>query len=461
MRLALWGLLLFGVMQIVVSVVVFVAISTWLGDQVDDNLLLTATQVSSVLYDPEDAQNPLDIADVQLQLADNNVATQSFLTDKLFFVRLIDLATGEVLVSSAAYDVPVSANQLSGTTFETVRFAEEDDLDEVRVYTLHLSYAPQFALQAGVSLEETREIERDVLRILLVLLAFTGTMAPLSGWFLANRALVPIRATTQTAATIHETDLSRRIDLNSSEVELAQLVQTFNAMLDRIEGAFQRQKQFTADAAHELRTPLSIMQTGLEVTLSKERDAQTYQNALMSVQEEVQRLTALANTLLRLARTDNHDLMLERQTVDLSLLVDMVVEQFSARADDKQILLRLEIAPNLRVEGDEDRLIQVVFNLLDNALKYTPDGGEVRVVAMNDGDAVAIRVEDSGQGIPVEEQARIFDRFYRLDSARSRVEGGFGLGLAIAKRVVTLHGGTIEVHNKISGGAVFTVRLPL
>ncbi|MBZ0283126.1 MAG: HAMP domain-containing protein [Anaerolineae bacterium] len=460
-RLALWGLLLLGVIQIIMSIVLYIAISTWLEGQVNNNLLLTANQIASVLYDPEDIQNPIDVADLRLQLAGNNIATQSFLSDQLFFVRLIDVSSGDILAASADYKVPVTFSQIIDTHFETVGVPEDNDLDEIRLYTLRLSYIPQIALQVGVSLEETHEIQGDVMRILILLLLVTGTLAPLSGWFLANRALVPIRATARTVAEIHETDLTQRLDLASSEIELEQLVQTFNAMLDRIEQAFKRQRQFTADAAHELRTPLSIMQIGLDVTLSHSRSVSEYRMALMSIQEEVQRLSHLANTLLMFARTDSHELSLEVKEVDLSVMLNMVVEQFGSVADEKHITVTREVAPSLRLEGDEDQLIQIVFNLIDNAVKYTPEGGRVRVVAQIVKQMVEITIEDTGPGISLEEQTRIFDRFYRMDTTRNRNQGGFGLGLAIAKRIVDLHRGTIHIISTVGQGTQFVVTLPI
>jgi heavy metal sensor kinase len=460
-RLALWGLLLLGITQVIVSIVLYIAISTWLEDQVNNNLLLTANQIATVLYDPEDIQNPLDVAEVRLQLSDNNIATQSFLRDQLFFVRLIDISNGDILAASADYGVPVTLSEIIDTHFETVDVPEDDDIDEIRLYTLRLSYVPHIALQVGVSLEETREIQRDVLGILIMLLLVTGTLAPLSGWFLANRALVPIRATARTAAEINETDLTQRLDLASSEIELEQLVQTFNSMLDRIEQAFLRQRQFTADAAHELRTPLSIMRTGLDVTLSQSRSVSEYRRALVSTQEEVQRLSHLTNTLLMLARADIHELPLEVKDVDLSLMLNTVVEQFGLVADEKQITLTQEVAPDLWLEGDEDRLIQIIFNLIDNAVKYTPEGGRVRVIAQTVRQRVEIKVEDTGAGIPLEEQTRIFDRFYRIDAARNRHQGGFGLGLAITKQIVDLHRGSIHIISTAGQGAQFVVTLPV
>jgi heavy metal sensor kinase len=242
---------------------------------------------------------------------------------------------------------------------------------------------------------------------------------------------------------------------------LEKLVQTFNAMLDRIEQAFQRQRQFTADAAHELRTPLSIMQTGLDVTLSQERSTSQYRSALVAVQEEVGRLSQLANTLLMLARADTRDLPLAMDRVNIALLLNAVADQFASLADDKHVTLERQISPNLFIHGDEDRLIQVVFNLLDNAVKYTPPAGKVRIVAGQNQGRMEIRIEDSGPGIPIAEQAHIFDRFYRVDHARNRSQGGFGLGLAIARQIVELHHGQIHVRSEPGHGTQLIVQLPL
>ena len=461
-RLALWGLLLLGLTQVVVSIVLYVAISVWLENQVDSNLLLTATQVASVLRDPDEPRNPLDLADIQLQLANTgNIATQSFLRDQMFFVRLVDLSTGTILATSAEFATLVGHTRPGQAYFQTISFSGENQEYELRVYSMPpLEFVPELALQVGISLDQTREIQRDVMIILLVLLLFTGTLAPLSGWFLANRALVPIRAVARTAADINETDLSQRLDLASSEVELAQLVQTFNSMLERIEQAFQRQRQFTADAAHELRTPMSIMQTHLEVTLAQTRSIADYQDALISVQEEVQRLSQLIRMLMMLARADVSELSVSMDTFNLSQLLNAVIEPFSLMAEDKNIALVLDIAPDLMIEGEENRLIQVFYNLVDNAIKYTPQGGCVRLSAQAVDQKIEIRVEDTGPGIPPKERSRIFDRFYRMDSARNRKQGGFGLGLAIAKQIVELHNGTVKAANRQDEGAIFTVTLP-
>lgn len=464
MRLALWGLFLFGITQVIVSITLYVAISTWLENQVNNNLSLTATQVSSVLYDAEEPPDFLDLTDVNVQLANNDsIATQSFLRDQLFFVRLVSVSDANIIGTSVDYTIPVEQQSLKYEHFDTVTTHYDEQIHEIRLYTMSLSYNPNFALQVGVSLKDTREIQYDIVRILLILLLFTATVATLSGWFLANRALVPIRAIASTATKINETDLSQRLDMANSEVELEQLVEIFNAMLERIEQAFQRQRQLTADAAHELRTPLSVMRTSLDVILSQPRSIPEYQTSLLSVQEEVERMSQLANTLLMLARSDAHELTVEKQAVDLSLMLDTITEQFRTKANDKKIVLVKKIASELDIVGDEDRLIQVVYNLMDNAVKYTSEGGEVAIIARASKvpNAVAIEIRDTGCGISQTDLPHIFNRFYRVDPARTREQGGFGLGLAIVKHIVGLHHGHIEVQSVLGQGTSFTLLLPI
>ena len=461
-RLALWGLLLLGLTQITASFVQYGAISTWLEDQINSNLLLIATQVTTVIYDPEEPDQPLDIEDIQLQFGDNSgIATRIFLEEKRFFVRVIDTNQQSILARTTEHDFPVLVSQIDEPIFETVSFNFPEGMEELRQYSVPLSFAPGTILQVGLSLEGVREIERDVSQMLMVLVLLVGILAPLSGWFLANRALIPIRAIARTATEINETDLTRRLNLASAEVELSHLVQTFNAMLERIEGAFQRQRQFTTDAAHELRTPLSIMQTGLEVTLSQTRTVDDYQATLTNMQEEVQRLSQLASSLLMLARADTHEIPLENYRFDLSLMLITIVEQFKSVADNKGITLIHDIQPALLLDGDEDRLIQVMVNLIDNAIKYTPDDGQVCIYAKLIEQQIEVIIEDTGTGIPSEEQAYIFDRFYRTDASRNRAQGGFGLGLAIAKRIIDLHHGTIQIISEPNLGTKFVVLLPV
>ncbi len=451
----LWALLLLCLTQLVVSVVFYVATSTWLLDQVDHSLLVTATQISTVI---SEQGNTLQSDHVNFQFDESTPTVQAFLRDQHFFVRLIDRQSGLVLDASNPNDVPVPSLKTSAVPhLETLVVGGHSEL---RIYTLPLPQNEMIALQVGMSLNQLRSTQTQVLRLLTAAFGLTVVFALAGGWFIGTRALAPIRGVTRTARNIKATDLTRRLDLKSSDDELEQLVQTFNAMLDRIEEAFRQQRRFTTDAAHELRTPLSIMRTGLDVVLSQDRSAEEFRSVLESTREEVQRLTELANGLLMLVRADTHELPLNNDWTDLSLLLQTVVDQLEVLAADKQIELQREVPPHIRIYGDQDRLIQVALNLIDNAIKYTPEGGQVRVTARSYATVAEFTIVNSGPPIADDELKHIFDRFYRIERSRNRDRGGFGLGLAIVKQIVELHGGTISVDSILGRGTTFTVQLP-
>jgi heavy metal sensor kinase len=419
--------------------------SNWLLYQVDQNLMTTAAQIAAALDDGE----PMEAEDFQF-----GAGSAAFLRERRFFIRVFDRGTGDILDTSYSDDAPVTAQARNGSAaFETL-----DSL--IRVYTLPLRNSQQLALQVGQSLEAVNQTQTQILRLLGLMLVATALLALASGWFLANRALIPVNAITRTARDIGEKDLSRRIDMPLPEDELGQLAQTFNGMLDRIEGAFQRQRQFTADAAHELRTPLSIMQTGLDVVLAQKRTAKDYRTTLENMQEEVVRLSQLTTHLLTLARTDSHTLLIVLRRVDLSLLLNTVADQVMVAAEQKQITLQRDIPPSIYVEADEDQLIQLALNLLENAVKYTPVGGSVTVKLAKSNGQVCLSITDTGVGISAEHLPHLFDRFYRIDGSRNRAQGGFGLGLAIAQQIAHLHGGEIKVDSQMGIGTRFTVILP-
>ncbi len=443
-RLALLAALLLCLIQLVLSAAFYTFTSDWLLNQVDQSLMTTAAQVAAALDDGE----PMEAEDFQF-----GAGSEAFLRERRFFIRVIDRGTGNILDTSDSGDVRVTAQARNGSAgFETV-----DSL--IRVYTLPLRNS-QLALQVGQSLDEVQQTQAQILRLLALMLLATALLALASGWFLAHRALIPVNAITHTARDIGEKDLSRRIVMALPDDELGLLAQTFNGMLDRIEGAFGRQRQFTADAAHELRTPLSIMQTGLEVVLAQERSAKDYRVTLENMHEEVLRLGQLTTHLLLLARADAHTLGIEPRRVDMSLLLNTVADQVAVTGEQRDITIRRDLPPHISLTADEDRLIQLALNLLENAVKYTPAGGSITVKLAESNGHVCFSVADTGVGIAPQHLPHIFDRFYRIDGARSREVGGFGLGLAIAQHIVHLHRGDIKVDSQMGVGTQFTVTLP-
>ncbi|MGO9478177.1 MAG: sensor histidine kinase [Limisphaerales bacterium] len=277
------------------------------------------------------------------------------------------------------------------------------------------------------------------------------------GWWIASRAIRPIEDISSTAVKISAGDLSQRINVAEAESELGQLAAVLNSTFARLEAAFAQQQQFTADAAHELRTPVSVMLTQTQTALNRERSAPEYRETIEACQRASQRMRRLIESLLELARLDTGQEPMKQMQFDLSKTAHDCVELIRPLADERGVKIHCELPP-LECHGDAERLAQVITNLLANAIQYNKANGEVRISARLQDGMIVLTVDDTGQGIPVADLPRVFERFYRADPSRS--SGQTGLGLAIAKAIVEAHGGTIEVSSQPDDGTTFTVRLP-
>jgi signal transduction histidine kinase len=232
-------------------------------------------------------------------------------------------------------------------------------------------------------------------------------------------------------------------------------------MIARLDESFQHIRRFTADASHEMRTPLTVLRGELEVMAQRQSLDDETRETLGSALEETERLAQIVESLLTISRLDAGEAWMERSSFDLTALVTSTVEQMRLLAEDRNISLGCQSNGAVTVEGDRARIKQVVVNLLDNAIKYTPEGGAVDVSIGTDTDQAVMRVEDNGIGIPEEARSHLFERFYRVDKARARQMGGAGLGLAIVKSIITAHGGQVTVESVEGRGSCFQVQLPL
>jgi len=295
--------------------------------------------------------------------------------------------------------------------------------------------------------------------VLWTILPAGAVAATAGGWWLAGRAMAPVGRMTAAARRISAENLGERIEVGHEGDELGRLAATLNAMLDRIDRAFAAARRFTADAAHELKTPIASIRAEAEVALIARRTPEEYAETLRSVVEEADRLTRLADRLLILA-ADDAGATTARRPFPLDEPVRTAVDRAGGRAASAGVALRLGSIPDVEVLGDPELLRQAFDNLIDNAIKYTSAGGEVAVHGgLRDGRAV-VEVVDTGPGIPPDALGKVFDRFYRADASRSRRTGGAGLGLSIVKAVVERHGGRAEAESEPGRGSLFRVVLP-
>ncbi len=336
-------------------------------------------------------------------------------------------------------------------------------LNGLRVAVVPLSSGKQlgFAIVAeplSVVDEGLRRLRRDFFFGVPLILIF----ASLGGYFLARKSLLPITLMNQQTQRITAENLSAQLDVANPRDEVGQLAVTINALLARLDAAFQEQKRFIADASHELRTPLAILRGETEVALQQERDTTEYKESLALIKDEAERLSRIVENLFLLARQPVDAPSLIKEPVRLDRLIADCVRAAQVLATLKG--LRLTIDGELRaisVNGDDEMLKRMLLNLLDNAVKYTPTGGDISVGLRSQNGDVRIVVTDTGIGISAADHVRIFDRFYRVDKARSRGLGGAGLGLSIAHWIVEGHDGSLSVESALGRGSVFTVELPV
>jgi heavy metal sensor kinase len=316
-------------------------------------------------------------------------------------------------------------------------------------------------LRVGMSQMGLDNTLSHFLLIMAALFPLALALAGGGGWFLAHQALLPVDRMAQAARTIGAGRLNARIDLTGANDELDRLAETLNEMLTRLEAAFNEMRQFTADASHELQTPLTILRGEIEIALRSLRSPDEYIEVMRSSLEEIERISLLVEGLLLLARSDAGVLRMDSTPLDLIGLIEEALGQLSPIARAKSISLTLGRIEPLEVSGDLVHLRRLLFNLVDNAIKYTPPEGVVKVSVGRENGWALLIVSDTGIGILPEERQKVFQRFYRSPEARSGSQGGSGLGLAIVRSIAEAHGGKVKLESEPGKGSTFTVFLPL
>lgn len=331
---------------------------------------------------------------------------------------------------------------------------------KLRIATARLQSAGSvYDAQVAVSLDEILGVMQDFRHLLLLLIPGVLIVSCLGGYWLSSRALRPVDQITSVARSIGVHNLSQRIAVPQTGDELQRMAQTWNDVLERLDIAVKRIRQFTSDASHELRTPLALIRATAELALRRERDPEGYRASLGQIEQEAEHMTALTESLLTLARADAGGLGMTMQATNLNELVLAVVEQNTAIAMEKGVTLRAATVDRPAwVAVDPSGIRRILLILVDNAMKHTPAGGAVTVSAAAEAGCVILAVEDSGEGIPAAALPHIFERFYRADPARGS-GSGFGLGLSIAQAIAQAHGSTIAVSSTPGAGARFSLPL--
>jgi heavy metal sensor kinase len=327
----------------------------------------------------------------------------------------------------------------------------EDQLSDERAGTIQVSRAEdRVRMQLG-----------EILVVLVLGVPLIVVLAGVGGYVLARRALVPIDHLAKEARRMTAERLHERLSVPNEHDEIGRLAAVFNDTLARLDASFAQLRRFTSDASHELRTPLSVIRGIGEMGLRETRTVPEYKEAMGSMLEEVDRLTRLVDTLLRLSRADAGTVPLRRESVDLGQLVADTASSLGVLAEERHQQLEFDLASDVIVAADRLILREAIANVIDNAIKYSPQKSTIGIRLAKGLDCAVVSVTDEGPGIPPEHSDRVFDRFYRVDEGRSRESGGTGLGLAIAKWAVESNGGQIAFENLSRGGSAFEITLPL
>jgi heavy metal sensor kinase len=422
-----------------------------------DSLLRSVNSAVASLLEKELSENGLD------DLAARD--TVEGLNFPEYTIGIFDGA-GELLAER-----PVGSHrQLDPRTFARLKLGEtrietstSPGAEQRRMAITHVALAPmqrQYTILVSRSLTPVLgELAADR-RILVIAVPLGALLAGLAGWFLARKSLAPVLAMSQQAHRIGVENLDERLQVVNPRDELGRLAATFNELLSRVSSAFHIQRRFMADASHELRTPISVVRTTASVILSKNhRDETEYRSAMAVVEAQARRLTRIVDDMLHLARADAGHVMLQSRPFHLEEMLLEAIQAAIVLASQKEIEINIDDLPEAPFDGDEDLLRQMVMNLLDNAVKYTLPKGRIDVSLAAQNGHYAIRVADTGCGIPEAAQAHVFERFYRVEQGRPQTAGA-GLGLAIARWIAEIHAGSLDLERSTPQGSVFRALLP-
>ena len=475
-KLTLWYVFILGILLISFSSFLYFTLSKSLYRDADVKLRSLAELIASESASP--------LSKFGFGNIDQALAASMNLKPIGKFIQVLDESGKIGRKSDNLRDVqlPISLNALKNAskgliTFETDRSFGNAPLRIITFPVIENNH-PTRIVQVASSLEDVEDALNTLFIILMIAVPFALMVASLGGQFLANKALKPVDNITQTARMITSQNLNQRIKPLKVKDEISRLIETFNEMISRLDQSFGQIKQFSADASHELKTPLTILKGEVEVTLRKRRTSEEYEQTLNSNLEEINRMSQIVDDLLFLSRADIGEIRLNKEEINLTEILNELVIHMNILARAKNIRIKTSNhRGDIHLFADALRIRELFLNLIENGIKYTEDGGSIHITLTKENLAhdksspnrmegeqtefVKIIVSDTGIGIAEEDQKRIFDRFFRVDKARSRDQGGSGLGLSICKWIVEAHRGEITVASEIEKGSSFIVKLPL
>ena len=452
-RLTVWYAGVLAGILLLFSVAIYAGVNHFLRRNLHESLVKDAQEVGSIVRENANERDESAIG--------REVGEHFSPEGNERAVRVLSEA-GKVIYSTGRSDeFPFwNGSQAHDQAFDTAYQAADGQEVLVRTQAVFADNGRKYFVQIAASLAYTNGILRQLLGVLLLALLLATAIAITGGVFLIRSSLKPLDNIAVRAQKITSRNLHERMPVLNTGDELQQLSISLNRMIERLEEAFHHISRFSADASHELRTPLTIMRGELETAVQNPEIDAGVRETLGTALEETVRLSKIVDQLLTMSRLDAGEAFVEVSRFDFSELVKTTVEHMRLLAEEKKLSVKVEAADAIQVEGDRARLQQVVVNLLDNAIKYTSEGGSVSVKVCAEADKAVLTVTDSGIGISQEAQAHIFERFYRTDKARSRQMGGTGLGLSIVKSIGAAHGGRVSVQSAEGHGSTFRFEIP-
>lgn len=453
-RLIAWHLGILALSLVLFSVLLHQSLSRSLYRHHDAELATEADRLARALARTDFSQGAAAPALDSPQVVEQLVIVRNPQGDMLYRSPLLQVSEPNI----GQHEALVHAATV-GTRSPLFFTAQLERAGPVRFICVPIDMPPRAYLQLGRPLGDVPETLRAVVTACALLVPIILVVMSFSGWIVASRALAPMTAIDETLQSIQATDLSRRIDV-PVDAELQRLVATLNRLLDRLEKAFSSLKQFTADVSHQLQTPLTVMKGAAEMALGSTRSPSEYQRTLTELGEEVDEMARILADLRALTLADAGVEGGQRGPVNLADVAGEATEVIEALAEAKGVSIEASIEPGVTVWGSRIGLKQVLLNLGDNAVKYTPAGGTISIGLKSRGRETILTISDTGAGIPAEDLPRVFDRFYR-GSRTGRSSDGTGLGLAIVKRIIEAHSGSIDVESRLGQGSTFSVTLPI